>query len=150
MAKNPPIERIRHEHLGWLLERADRVFARFVSRAVHARGFSDVRLVHVALIRSIEEGGTRITDIARRTGMTKQATGKLVTEFVGLGYIRVVADPQDGRVKIAEYTTTGRRLLRGIVAAITETERRVISVIGLAEVERLKGSLVRFIVATEE
>ena len=144
------IDAIRHEHLGWLLERADRLFARRVSHAVHTRGFDDVRLVHVRLIRSVEAGGTRITDIARRTGMSKQATGQLVSEFTGLGYIRIVPDPNDGRIKIAEYTAKGKRLLAAIVEAITEAEDAVAASIGAADLRTLKEMLTRMIVSVEE
>src|SRR5579883_3287588 len=91
---------------------------------MHARGFPGIRLVHIALIRNVDEGGTRISEIARRAGMTKQATGQLASEFVELGYIRIVPDPTDGRAKIAEYTAKGKRLLRAIVASIRETESR--------------------------
>lgn len=108
---------------------------------MHARGFEGIRLVHIALIRNVDEGGTRITDIARRAGMTKQATGQLASEFVDLGYIRIVADPNDRRVKIAEYTVKGKRLLRAIVAAIEETEGRFARTIGRTHMVHLKETL---------
>src|ERR1700678_995599 len=113
-AKRPgasDIDRERHEHLGWLLGRVDLLFAEGVTRGMHARGFAGIRLVHIALIRNVDEGGTRISEIARRAGMTKQATGQLVAEFVELAYIKLIPDPADGRAKIARYTTKGKRLL---------------------------------------
>jgi DNA-binding MarR family transcriptional regulator len=139
------LDRIRHEHLGWLLGRADLLFAEGVTRAMHARGFAGIRLVHIALIRNVDENGTRITDIARRAGMTKQATGQLVAEFVELGYIRLVADPEDGRAKIARYTAKGKRLLVAIVASIEETEETVSAVTGRAQLETLKATLGRLL-----
>jgi DNA-binding MarR family transcriptional regulator len=141
------LDRLRHEHLGWLLGRADLRFAEGVTRAMHARRFAGIRLVHIALIRNVDEHGTRITDIARRAGMTKQATGQLVAEFVELGYIRVVSDPDDGRVKIARYTAKGKRLLVAIVAAIEQTEREVSRVIGAAKLEGLKSTLAQIVSA---
>jgi DNA-binding MarR family transcriptional regulator len=140
-AKPSSIDALRHEHLGWLLGRADHLFAQGVIRAMHARGFPGIRLVHIALIRNVDEGGTRISEIARRAGMTKQATGQLASEFVELGYIRIVPDPTDGRAKIAEYTAKGKRLLRAIVASIRETESRFAAVIGEEEMARLKETL---------
>src|SRR5580698_6908993 len=124
------LDRIRHEHLGWLLGRADLLFAEGVTRAMHERGFPGIRLVHIALIRNVDENGTRISEIARRAGMTKQATGQLVAEFVDLGYIRLVNDPSDGRVKIARYTAKGKRLLVAIVGSIEDTETAVAATIG--------------------
>jgi DNA-binding MarR family transcriptional regulator len=135
------LDRLRHEYLGWLLGRADRLYAEGVTRAINARGFEGIRLVHIALLRNVDETGTRITDIARRAGMTKRATGQLANECVDLGFIRVVADPLDGRAKVAEYTPKGKRLLRAIVEAIAETEGRFAAVIGRAEVQRMKDAL---------
>jgi DNA-binding MarR family transcriptional regulator len=141
------LDRLRHEHLGWLLGRADLRFAEGVTRAMHEQGFAGIRLVHIALIRNVDEHGTRITEIARRAGMTKQATGQLVAEFLELGYIRVVNDPDDGRVKIARYTAKGKRLLVAIVAAIEQTEREVSRVIGTAKLEGLKATLAQIVTA---
>jgi DNA-binding MarR family transcriptional regulator len=135
------LDRVRHEHLGWLLGRADLLFAEGVTRAMHARGFAGIRLVHIALIRNVDENGTRISDIARRAGMTKQATGQLVAEFVELGYIRLVNDPDDGRVKIARYTAKGKKLLLSIVASIEETENAVSAAIGAKALAGLKQTL---------
>jgi DNA-binding MarR family transcriptional regulator len=135
------LDRVRHEHLGWLLGRADLLFAEGVTRAMHARGFAGIRLVHIALIRNVDENGTRISDIARRAGMTKQATGQLVAEFAELGYIRLVNDPDDGRVKIARYTAKGKKLLLSIVASIEETENAVSAAIGAKALAGLKQTL---------
>lgn len=131
-----------------MLGRVDRLFARRVTRAVHARGFAGIRLTHIALIRNVDEGGTRISEIARRAGMTKQATGQLVAEFVAAGFIKIVADPTDGRAKVAQYTARGRRLLRAIVVSIEATERRCAAEIGAAHVEALKTSLTRLLAAS--
>jgi DNA-binding MarR family transcriptional regulator len=139
------LDRIRHEHLGWLLGRADLLFAEGVTRAMHERGFPGIRLVHIALIRNVDENGTRISDIARRAGMTKQATGQLVAEFVDLGYIRLVPDPEDGRAKIARYTAKGKRLLVAIVASIEATEDAVSAAIGTRALAALKTTLGRML-----
>ena len=141
------LDRVRHEHLGWLLGRVDLLFAEGVTRAMHERGFAGIRLVHIALIRNVDENGTRITDIARRAGMTKQATGQLVAEFVELGYIRLVNDPDDGRVKIARYTAKGKKLLVSIVASIEETEDAVSAAIGPKQLASLKRTLGRVLSA---
>ena len=143
------IDRERHEHLGWLLGRVDRLFAEGVTRSMAARGYADVRLVHIALIRNVDETGTRISEIARRAGMTKQATGQLVSEFVELGYVNVVSDAADRRVKVARYTPKGRRLLRAIVAAITETETAFAAAIGARDLAKLKSTLSRVLLSEE-
>ena len=139
------LDRVRHEHLGWLLGRVDLLFAEGVTRGMHARGFAGIRLVHIALIRNVDENGTRISEIARRAGMTKQATGQLVAEFVDLGYVRLVNDPSDGRAKIARYTAKGKRLLVAIVASIEQTEANVSAAIGAPKLAALKTTLGRML-----
>lgn len=114
---------------------------------MHERGFAGIRLVHIALIRNVDENGTRISEIARRAGMTKQATGQLVAEFVELGYIKLVPDPDDGRAKIARYTAKGKRLLAGIVDAIEATETVVAAAISSTELTALKGILAKLLAA---
>ena len=139
------LDRIRHEHLGWLLGRADLLFAEGVTRAMHARGFAGIRLVHIALIRNVDEGGTRISEIAKRAGMTKQATGQLLAEFVELGYVKLVPDPNDGRAKIARYTAKGKRLLLAIVSSIEDTESTVAAAIGPDDLASLKTIIARLL-----
>lgn len=129
------------EHVGNLLGRADRLFAERVAAGMNARGYAGIRRVHIALIRNVEERGTRISEIARRAGMTKSATSQLVNEFVALGYVRVAPDARDRRAKVAVYTARGRRLLRAIVEALDETERAVAAVLGAADLARLKSVL---------
>jgi DNA-binding MarR family transcriptional regulator len=147
--KSLPLDRNRHEHLGWLLSRADLLFAKRVTESLHAQGFVGVRLVHVALIRNVDEGGTRIGDIARRAWMTKQAAGQLVDEFRELGFIRVVPDPDDRRAKIAKYTAKGKRLLDAVLASIRETEAAFAAVIGTDEAMHLRAVLTELLAAEE-
>lgn len=140
-----PLDRIRREHLGWLLAQADRLFAEGVTRAMNARGYRGIRLVHIALIRNVDAEGTRITEIARRAGMTKQATGQLVREFVELGYVRVVADRTDARARIARYTPQGRRLLRAVGDAIATTQRELTAGLPAGDAAFLRDALGRML-----
>lgn len=140
-----PLDRIRREHLGWLLAQTDRLFAEGVTRAMNARGYRGIRLVHIALIRNVDADGTRITEIARRAGMTKQATGQLVREFVELGYVRVVEDRSDARARVARYTPKGRRLRLAVADAIAATERDLTGLVEPREAAFLKDALARML-----
>ena len=65
---------------------------------------------HFALVRNMDPDGTRITVLARRAGMTKQAMGQLVRELTLLGYVELWQDRTDRRAKLVTYTEKGRRL----------------------------------------
>jgi DNA-binding MarR family transcriptional regulator len=79
-----------------------------------ASGFADVREGHGCVFGFIDlEHGSRLTDLAERAGLTKQAVGEAVAELERLGYLERVPDPMDGRAKIIRLTE------RGVDAALT-------------------------------
>ena len=87
-----------------------------------AQGFEDVREGHGCVFGFIDlEHGSRLTDLAERSGLTKQAVGETVAELELKGYLERVPDPEDGRAKIIKLTQrgeeaalTGRRLFAEI------------------------------------
>jgi DNA-binding MarR family transcriptional regulator len=87
-----------------------------------AAGFDDVREGHGCVFGFIDlENGSRLTDLAERSGLTKQAVGEAVAELERKGYLERVPDPEDGRAKIIKLTQrggdaalTGRRLFAEI------------------------------------
>lgn len=64
---------------------------------------SPVRPAHAALFPHIDLDGTRITEIARRAGVTKQAVGQLVDDLEAMGAVERVADPTDGRARLVRF-----------------------------------------------
>lgn len=87
-----------------------------------AEGFEDVREGHGCVFGFIDlEHGSRLTDLAERSGLTKQAVGEAVAELERKGYLERMPDPEDGRAKIiklnargVEAALTGRRLFKEI------------------------------------
>ena len=81
-------------------------------------GYGDVREGHGCVFGFIDlEHGSRLTDLAERSGLTKQAVGEAVAELERKRYVERVSDPDDGRAKIIRLTErghdaclTGRRL----------------------------------------
>jgi DNA-binding MarR family transcriptional regulator len=79
-----------------------------------AKGFADVREGHGCVFGFIDmEHGSRLTELADRSGLTKQAVGEAVAELERKGYLERVPDPEDGRAKIIKLTQ------RGVEAALT-------------------------------
>jgi DNA-binding MarR family transcriptional regulator len=71
-------------------------------------GFDDVREGHGCVFGFIDlERGSRLTDLAERSGLTKQAVGEAVAELERKGYLERVPDPEDGRAKIIRLTPRG-------------------------------------------
>jgi DNA-binding MarR family transcriptional regulator len=74
-----------------------------------------VRQPHMALVPHIALDGTRLTDLARAVGVSKQAVHQLVGELEEMAFLERVPDPSDGRAKLVRFTRRGRRrLLEGL------------------------------------
>jgi DNA-binding MarR family transcriptional regulator len=72
------------------------------------QGFEDVREGYGCVFGFIDlEHGSRLTELAERAGLTKQAVGEAVAEMEQLGYVERVPDPGDRRAKIIRLTPSG-------------------------------------------
>lgn len=128
---------------------ASGTFVRDVLHVVHEGGFSAVTEVHLTLFRNLDLGGTRLTEIASRARMTKQAMAELVDKAEEFGFVARQPDPGDGRAKIVVFTPAGLRLLdqqrRGIGAA----ERRMAAVTDAGFVADLRAQLTAYVASAD-
>lgn len=81
-------------------------FAEFRQRLSEA-GHPEIRQGHGCVFRFIHEGGSRLTDLAESSGLSKQAVGEVVDDLEKLGYVERAQDPQDGRAKVIRLTQRG-------------------------------------------
>jgi len=71
-------------------------------------GHPDIREGYGCVFGFIDlEHGSRLTELAERAGLTKQAIGEAVTELERLGYVVREPDPLDRRAKIIKLTERG-------------------------------------------
>lgn len=99
------------------------------------------RRSHTSLLPHIDLEGTRITVLAERLGISKQAVSQLVDELEAFGAVERTPDPRDGRARLVRFTQSGRRGLLEGLALLTELERRFIRRIGARRMQELKRSL---------
>ena len=131
------------EHLGRLLLHALRkVQATSIGR-LQERGHPGVRTGHIPVFGGIDAGGTRITDLAARAGVTRQMMGRLVRELEDLGYVATSADPGDQRAVVVTLTSKGYAFGKDGREVLAEMEREYAELIGPAEFATLRRALVR-------
>lgn len=97
---------------------------------VRERGHGGIRRTHELVIVPMKLEGTRLTDIARASHVTKNAVGQLASELEMLGYVRRGEHPDDGRAKLLHFTNRGHQLLADAMAANEELEAAVAAMIG--------------------
>ena len=90
-----------------------------------AEGHPDIRPGHGCVFRFVDrERGSRLTELAEASGLTKQAVGEVVADLERMGYLERVPDPEDGRAKIIRLTGRGRDGCDTAERLLAEIERR--------------------------
>ena len=122
------LEAAKGASLGQVLLRAARLFNEAAIARVNAQGGPPLRQAHTQLLPHLGRGGIRATELARRVGISKQATGVLLEDMLGWGVVERIPDPADGRAQLVRLTPAGEAAtLRGLgvldgLAAELETE----------------------------
>jgi DNA-binding MarR family transcriptional regulator len=105
-----------------LNDMADTGFATFHPRMIEA-GHPQIRQGHGCVFRFIDEGGSRLTELAEGSGLTKQAVGEVVADLEQLGYVERAPDPGDGRAKVIKLTELGGEARRQAIEIFSDIER---------------------------
>lgn len=124
MEQSTPAPNVRGYTYAVLVSIADRILYDAIFDALARAGIHDVRRAHGAVFEAIDPEGSRVTEMAERMRMTKQAIGQLVDHLEGGGYVSRERDPGDGRAKLVVLTDKGRRVARLAIAATDRLERR--------------------------
>ncbi|MGW4963498.1 MarR family winged helix-turn-helix transcriptional regulator [Nonomuraea sp. NPDC004186] len=93
-------------------------------RQLDKEGFEGIRYSHGAVFRFIDDEGSRLTMLAERSGLSKQALGEVVTELERHGYVERTTDPDDHRAKIIRLTERGMKAQIAAARILGDIERR--------------------------
>ena len=102
---------------------------------------SGLRPSQLRLLSLTPADGMRVTDLAERVGMTKQALGEFANDLEERGLLESVRDPADRRVRILRPTQQGRRAVSAGELVITELEAQWRERLGTAKWEQLRSLL---------
>ena len=84
---------------------------------------SQISAAHVHVTRHLDLQGTRLTDLAQKAGMSKQAMGDLVDQCEAWGLVTREPDPRDARARLVQFTPTGLLWLQAFKDAVAQAER---------------------------
>ena len=101
---------------------AGRRFVHDVLGAVHRHGHRDVTEALLALFRTLEPGGSRLTEVAAAARVTKQSMRALVERAEAMGLVARAPDPADGRARIIMFSRAGSAMLEEMRRGVTEAE----------------------------
>jgi DNA-binding MarR family transcriptional regulator len=110
-------------------------------RRVAAAGYRGLRPSHGCIFRYLDVDGSRLSELADKSGMSKQAFGEHVANVEALGYVVRVPDPEDGRAKLVLPTPRGREVLILGRQIFADLEREWAETIGDSRVAALRETL---------
>jgi DNA-binding MarR family transcriptional regulator len=131
----------RHTHLGyWLAQASHRFNARVLALMAQnehmplalanlaARG--RLTAAHVHITQHVSVQGSRLTELAARAGVSKQAMGKLVDQCEAWGMVRRQPDVRDARATQVVFTVDGMQWLQAFQAAIQQAQSELQDAVG--------------------
>lgn len=132
-----------------LLFKAARVLdERALERVARQSGRPRLRRSHTSLLPHIDLDGTRVTDLAERLGVSKQAASQLVDDLEALGVLAREPDPEDARARRVVFTPLGRRGLLEGLELLAEMERELADAIGNDAMAGLRRALLAILAVT--
>jgi DNA-binding MarR family transcriptional regulator len=91
---------------------------------------AQVSAAHIHITRHLELNGSRLTDLAERAGMSKQAMGDLVDQCEAWGLVTRAPDPRDARARLVQFTAAGLAWLQAFKDAVAQAEREFRAEVG--------------------
>jgi DNA-binding MarR family transcriptional regulator len=136
------LEQAKAESVAQLLFKCARLLnEQALARVKLPEGAPRIRPAHTSLFPHIDLAGTRLTELAKRMGISKQAVGQLVDELEQLEVIERIADPEDGRAKLIRFRQRpGASLLDGL-AHLRRFETELGDALGPARMAALHDGL---------
>lgn len=89
---------------------------------LHARGYTDLTAAHLNVLQYPGPHTVRPSELAARTGMTKQALNYLLGQMEHRGYLTRSDDAGDQRSKRIHLTARGDRAIKAIREIVAEVE----------------------------
>lgn len=140
----------RSASVAQLLFKAARLLnERAVARLEPLPGAPRLRPAHTSLFPHIDLAGTRLTELARRLGISKQAVAQLVDELEQMGAIERIPDPEDGRAKLIRFSRAGGRSLLDGMRHLKTVEAELADELGAARMQALHEGLTALLAVLE-
>jgi DNA-binding MarR family transcriptional regulator len=134
-------ERAGVDHVGVDLWRAFRSYELAMFERVAASGFGDVVVSDSDVMVHIAPSGTRLAEIARRMGLSKQAIHERVHSLIVRGYLELIADPEDRRAKVVQLTERGARLVNALARVKRALHDEIAAALGEPGLRTLRKNL---------
>jgi DNA-binding MarR family transcriptional regulator len=98
-----------------------------------------IRTAHTLLFPYVPLQGIRLTELAKKVGVSKQAVAQLVDELVVMGAFVKVPDPSDGRARLIRWSDAEQ--IHSGLAALEQVEGPLLEALGAERMTRMQVDL---------
>jgi DNA-binding MarR family transcriptional regulator len=112
-----------------------------VARVRRVTGERRLRPSHTSIFPHLDLDGTRLTTLASRMGITKQAVSELIGDLEAMRLVERVPDPADGRARLIRFSRRGREGLMHGVGILDAIESEIGKKAGEGTVRHLREAL---------
>jgi DNA-binding MarR family transcriptional regulator len=112
-----------------------------ILQAIKDAGYDDVTLAQARVFQRIAPGGSRLTDLAEQSQMTKQSVAGLVDELERMRYVKRVPDPNDRRARLIQIDKRGMQAARAAQRAHDQVQAEWRSHLGARRFTQLRQTL---------
>lgn len=128
-------------NLPQLLAEGRRWFEDALLAALEQIGATPVTPTQIQLFAVLDEQGTTVSELARRTGVTRQTAHQAVHGLVAAGLLEQAPDPASGRQRLIRRTPDGERTHRQAALILERLEAELTERIGASVVGGLRTAL---------
>lgn len=106
-----------------------------------AAGFDDFTPSQARVFQRIAPTGSRLSDLARQAGITKQSAAFLIDQLERSGYVHRVPDPDDHRARLVQIAERGARSVQAASAVVARVESEWETHLGVRRMAQLRRLL---------
>lgn len=127
--------------LGRLLLEGFRWFDRSLTMSLAEAGLPALTAAQSLVFPNLDRGGTSISELSRRLGVTRQAAHQTVRELVKKGLLDIAVDPADARAQLVTLSDSGAKSVAVAIGMFDQIEKRLAGRIGDDELTALRSAL---------
>ena len=144
-AKREEIIHKRLNNVGKLARQLSRDFSDRALKKLREHGYDNLTPFHTTLISNLDVEGTRLSTLAERAEMSKQAMSQIANDLEKQGYITRSPDPADKRAALILFTDAGWEFLQVAYDLKLEIESEYSQIIGEEGMQQLQELLAALI-----
>lgn len=131
------------DDLGQIIAAASAKLMREAFERIARSGYPEVHSAHIPVFTGLDPDGTRVSTLATRAGISRQAMSVLVRSLEASGYVTAQTDPADQRATLVRLDQRGDEFCRAAMAVAAEMSRAIEQRLGAEETQLLRSALRR-------